>query len=213
MALLPDSPDAATKPKQVILTLDRLKHELRLPPDDTDQDSLLRGHIESACDRVSGIISGPVLDRTRKVRFPRYTRYGDLMLPDAVGKNPIRFLSRWVKSEGASAEYWTPSGNAALDPDDEISSGMRVDVDGDEVCIWPPSPSYEWPQRLTNTPIIFSLTVGVDMVEDPFADVIRQGVILVCQILYFGHVDPKYSRAVHSHLNAVKVRTVDAGWA
>ena len=179
-----------------IISVARIKDELRIPAGTDSQDTLLESQIEAAVSYVSHPLRGPLVDRSE-------TYY----LPPIRGEGPLIFASPLMKSL-TEIKYWTPTGALRLDPDGTIARSdlgrlhvERYDWQTHEV--FPPVGG--WPETLADSLIELTVVRGMDITPETVA--LRSAVILCVRQLYDGY---RQIRPTEAFLQIVK--TVSQPW-
>lgn len=166
-----------------VLSLERLKHELRIDPTETSQDSTLIGQIQASVSHVAQSVTVPLLDRTETL----YVR-------QSPSDRPAFLRATYVKQVSA-VRYWTPDGalrlpaNASIaladlgrqQPSFTNSAGLRL---GEALGLWVWPPADGWPPVLSGSCFEFDILRGLDI--GPEEEALVQAVILCCRQLYDG---------------------------
>ena len=176
-------PEAQADP-QVILSVPRVKAELRIPPTVTGHDNLLVDQINEAAQWVGRTISAPVLDITVEDRLPLQPR--DLEIGDRPwGQIPITVMEhRWVR-EVVRVEWWDrEAGVLSQEPNRSLLPPAlgRIEFSNrtafyDALRVWPPVGG--WPameEALPGSYLRITSTAGLDMAA-AYAGHVRRAVI------------------------------------
>ena len=177
-----------------VLSLARLKHELRIEEDEDSQDTLLTGQIMASVSHVEQSITVPLLDRTETLYILRPSH-----------ERPTFLRATYIKQVSA-VRYWTSDGELRSDPDGVIEVenlgrqrsehvnatpyGLRHHVALGR-WVWPPDGG--WPESLSGSCFEFDITRGLNItaVEEGLV----QAVILCCRQLYDGREEIKPTTA------------------
>ena len=156
-----------------VVSLERLKHELRLDVSFLDHDSMLTAQIATAVSFVEKAIAEPLVDVSETVRCKR-------VWPEL----PVRLNSSSVKSV-ARVRYWSTAVELRDDPDETIATGdlgrVENSYDNRRTSVWPPVDG--WPEGLAGSFLLFDVVRGV---ENPPPALI-QACVLCCRQLYDGY--------------------------
>ena len=171
---------------RTLLTLDRARRELRVPPGDDGQDSLIREQIEAAASFASEDLNTPILQESVYIVL-RHDRL-DLPITITNPSDPFVLAASKVRYQLASVEIYIP-GDWPL----EIEIGESDQIapcsgDGDliagNIIVKPPKDTGTWPQAAQNDYVLF-YERGVKSASKN-VDTYRQLVILKLRELFYG---------------------------
>lgn len=177
-----------------IVSLSRIKRELRLPVDDTADDATLTEQLTDAVSYVSAIVDAPLLDKIEVFYTPA---------PGAASIFPIRFRRHAVRAV-TGIRYWTTDGELRLDPDGVIaqtSLGRFSQSSRRDSCneIYPPSDG--WLGALDDT--CYEVSIRRSLIDDTNrADTapLERAVILVVREFFNGYREIKPTDAFFSQV-------------
>ena len=159
-----------------VISVARIKDELRIPAGTDSQDTLLENQIEAAVSFVSAVLRGPLVDQTEKY-----------YLAPVTGEGPLIFSSPMLKTI-TEIKFWTPSGALRSDPNGTIAGADlgRVTIgryDWQTHEVFPTASG--WPDTLTDS--LFELTVIRGMDITPKTAALRSAAVLCVRQLYDGY--------------------------
>ena len=173
-----------------IVSLERMKDELRQPQTETAHDHLIARHIAGACSFVARHLGAPLVDER--------TLY---WLPIPPASEPLMLPALAVKTIEA-VEYWTLTDRRGGDPSGavRVADLGRLDITRDGAWIWPPAEG--WPPMLAGTAVKLTVTRGVDI--GTHNEDIAVAVILSARQLYDGYREIRPTEAFFAYIEDFK---------
>ena len=173
-----------------VISVARIKDELRIPAGTDSQDDLIQNQIEAAVSFVSSVLRAPMVDRDE--------RY---FLPPVTGDGALIFASPMLKSI-TEIKYWTSGGSLRLDPDGTIQAADLGRLhfgryDWQTHSQFPPAVG--WPQTLADSLLEIKVVRGMDIT--PGTAALRSAVVLCVRQLYDGY---RQIRPTEAFLQIVK---------
>ena len=175
---------------RAFLTLDRCRRELRVPPGDTGQDSLIRDQVRAATSFLIDDLSIPILEEQVYTVIRHINQKTPLRLPamldGAVPGDPFVLRASKVKYQVNNVEFYTRGDwplEVTIDDEDQIAPGVG---DGDSIAtsiiIRPPDSL--WPVSAGNEYAVFyQRGIRSDWKR---LDILRSLAILKLRDLFFG---------------------------
>ena len=171
-----------------ILSLARLKRELRVPSTDTSRDTMLTEQIKSSASWVEDYEGAVYVDRT----FTVWSAFEGKYEPLELERNRLRTISK--------VRYWEPDQSLNEAPAGEtLEWGRYEQHPGYEYLsrLWPPDAG--WPDTI-DVPVVHMLidgVIGIDIIPDR----IPQAMILFCRHLFNGYGEMRPGHAAFRLLN------------
>ena len=131
-----------------IVTLARMKTELRIPATITDHDLIIEGQINSAISWVSESTGHPLIDVTKNVYECPY------------GDEPILISTHFAKSL-TRIKYWDADGDLNSAPNMTLSGATLQNRIFGIASIYPPATG--WPDILTGSRFEITIVEGFDI--------------------------------------------------
>ena len=159
-----------------VVTLARMKMELRIDAGGTDHDTLIEAQIAGAASWVSTHLGQPVVEE--ESTYPAVPVPSDHDAPIVL---PV-----W---EGATVQriaYWSTAGALRLEADGELLPAAlgRTSEHQRRTAIWPPAAG--WPAVLPGSAFAVTVLRGLDLEAHRWRG-IEQAIILLCRQLYQGY--------------------------
>ncbi len=155
-----------------IITLAQLKDELRIPQDETDQDTMLTRQIESAVTYVATRTALPLVDTNETVRGVPLGSDCPICLGVQRGALEVLEFKYWETTQNYGA---TPMGDVA------VADLGRLELrEGSYAWLYPPAT--DWPDALDGSHFRVKIKRGLDTVPPNLA----QAAVLQARILYNG---------------------------
>ena len=172
-----------------VVSLEAMKLELRIEPDETDHDAMLTAQIGAAVSFVGRAIKEPLVDVTDTLKCPRPS--GDAAV--------VLYAS--AITAVTSVRYWTTDGSLRAAPDgtvDIATLGRREAFDRGR-CTRQYPPADGWPETLSSSRVWFDVTRGF-VLEDKHES-IKQAIILCVRQLYDGSIQIRPTEAFFSFID------------
>ena len=164
-----------------IVTLERMKTELRIPATITDHDLIIEGQIKSAISWVSEATGHPLIDITKKIYDCPY------------GASPILISTHFAKSL-SGIKYWDSDGSLNAGPNATLTGSYLTNRILGIASVYPPDEG--WPDILAGSLFEITLIEGYDITSE--SEALEHGVILLVRDLYTGVRDERTDSIIYS---------------
>lgn len=168
-----------------IVSLERMKDELRIPYSEVSQDSMITGQLQVGVSFVAQEVTAPLIDRTEMIQVQERSKERSI------------FLRASYLKQVMGVRYWNPDGALRMPANASI---MVAELGRTQhhyrrgvgplwaglsrgLWVWPPADG--WPEVLTGSCFEFDVQRGLTIDED--TEALAQAVILCTRQLYDGY--------------------------